>query len=173
MALVRHHLRAFGPAAREDVASWIGAPRPADVQPTLDVLAPDLVTFRDEAGRLLYDDRCAAAGGGGGAAAAVPGLVRQPAAGLRAAVSGRILQEAHRALVIRQGNLQILPTYLVDGMVAGTWRIEAAKREAAVVLQPFEPLTRADRRGLQDEGERLAGFLRPEAAVHGVRFEER
>jgi hypothetical protein len=40
-----------------------------------------------------------------------------------------------------------------------------------VVLQPFESLARADRKGLQDEGERLAAFLRPEVAIHGVRFE--
>ena len=49
--LLRRYLAAFGPATVDDMASWMGVPTPA-VRGVLDV-APR--TFRDEAGRLLYD----------------------------------------------------------------------------------------------------------------------
>ena len=49
--LVRRYLAAFGPATIDDMASWMGVPTPA-IRAVLDV-APR--TFRDEAGRPLYD----------------------------------------------------------------------------------------------------------------------
>ena len=49
--LLRRYLAAFGPATIDDVASWMGVPTPA-IRAVLDE-APR--TFRDEAGRLLYD----------------------------------------------------------------------------------------------------------------------
>ena len=45
-------------------------------------------------------------------------------------------------------------TFLVDGAVAGAWRLE----EGRVVLEPFVPLDAATRRAVEDEGERLAAF---------------
>ena len=55
--LVRRYLAAFGPATIDDMASWIGVPKPA-IRAVLDE-APR--TFRDEAGRLLYDVAASAA----------------------------------------------------------------------------------------------------------------
>jgi Winged helix DNA-binding domain len=104
VTLVRHHLRAFGPAAREDVASWVGASRPVDIQRALDALSPHLVTFRDEAGRLLYD--LAEAPRPGAEVAAPPRYLAWFDSLLLAYAPrfrGRILSPAHRALVIRQG----------------------------------------------------------------------
>ena len=49
--LVRRYLAAFGPATIDDMASWMGVRTPA-IRAVLDE-APR--TFRDEAGRLLYD----------------------------------------------------------------------------------------------------------------------
>jgi hypothetical protein len=47
------------------------------------------------------------------------------------------------------------PTFLVDGFVAGRWRVEGGK----VRTEPFAPLPRRFRRELDDEARRLAGFL--------------
>jgi hypothetical protein len=47
-----------------------------------------------------------------------------------------------------------MPTFLVDGAVAGSWRHEAGQIE----LTPFRTLDRAVLRELRDEGERLAAF---------------
>ena len=49
---------------------------------------------------------------------------------------------------------QSVPTFLVDGAVAGTWRYQRGKVE----LKPFEALGRADRDELEQEGRRLATF---------------
>jgi hypothetical protein len=47
-----------------------------------------------------------------------------------------------------------VPTFLVDGAVAGTWRHESGRIE----LSPFEKLDRAVLRELREESERLAAF---------------
>jgi hypothetical protein len=170
--LVRHHLRAFGPAAAEDVASWIGYVRPARLREVLDAMAPELVRFRDGAGRLLYDLEASPRPS---AEVAAPVRYLSWFDSLLLAYAprfrGRILPEPYRPAVIRTANLQVLATLLVDGMVAGTWEVEAGRRLATLVIRPLARIGRVPRQALEDEGERLVRFLRPEAGSHGVRFE--
>ena len=52
-------------------------------------------------------------------------------------------------------NGDVAQTFLVDGFVAGTWRVE----DGRVVAEPFAPLSRAARREVEDEAERLEAFL--------------
>jgi hypothetical protein len=47
-----------------------------------------------------------------------------------------------------------VPTFLVDGAVAGTWKYDAGRIE----LAPFERLDRSVLRDLGEESERLAAF---------------
>ena len=47
-----------------------------------------------------------------------------------------------------------MPTFLVDGQVAGTWRYERGR----IALEPFHRLPRDARRELDEEAERLAAF---------------
>jgi hypothetical protein len=47
-----------------------------------------------------------------------------------------------------------VPTFLVDGAVAGTWRHEKGRIE----IKPFGDMATKDRRDLDDEAERLAAF---------------
>jgi Winged helix DNA-binding domain len=44
---------------------------------------------------------------------------------------------------------------LVDGFIAGTWRVENGR----VVLEPFAALSRSVQRELEDEAGRLEAFL--------------
>lgn len=67
----------------------------------------------------------------------------------------RVLSEAYRKRIIGM-NGDVAPTFLVDGFVAGIWRIENER----VVVQPFAPLSRAQQREVRDEAERLEAFLR-------------
>jgi Winged helix DNA-binding domain len=169
--VVRRHLRAFGPAGAEDVAGWIGWRTPP-VRAALERLAPDLARFEDEDGRALYDLPDAPRPD-----PETPALPRLLAAfdsvllAYAAKRRERILPNAHRDAVYERRNLQIRPSYLVDGLVAGTWSVEVKRREATLTLRPLERLARATRTELIDEAERLARAVQPQAKAHNVKVE--
>ncbi len=171
--VVRRHLRAFGPAGAEDVAGWIGWRTPP-VREALERLAPDLGRFEDEDGRALYD--LPDAPRPDPETPAPPRLLAAFDSVLLAYASkrrARILPDAHRDAVYERRNLQIRPSYLVDGLVAGTWSIEVKRREATLTLRPLERLARATRTAVVDEAERLATALHPQAKAHNVVVEGR
>ena len=56
-----------------------------------------------------------------------------------------MLPEAYRKTVIKM-NGDVAQTFLVDGVVAGIWRVD----DGRVVLEPFEPLSAAARREIED-----------------------
>jgi hypothetical protein len=164
--VVRRHLRAFGPAGPEDVASWIGWRTPP-VRKALDGLGLD--RFEDEEGRALYD--LPGAPRPEPETPAPPRLLAAFDSALLAYASrrrGRIVPERHRDAVYERRNLRVKPTYLVDGLVAGTWDIEVKRRQATVTLRPLERLSAATRRELADEAERVARAVHPEAKAHAV-----
>jgi hypothetical protein len=66
----------------------------------------------------------------------------------------QILPERYRPVVFDTKTPHSMPTFLVGGQVAGTWRYEGGR----VRLEPFEVLPRAVRRDLEDEAKRLAAF---------------
>lgn len=166
--VLRCHLRAFGPAAAEDVAYWIGWKTPL-VRAALEAFGDELVRFKDEAGRTLYDLPEAPRPDPGVPAPVriLPGFDNVMLA-YDARRRQRILPDAHREAVYVRANLQVLPTFLVDGMIAGTWSSEEKRREATLTLRPFEKLARADHAALTEEAERLVRFSQPEAKAHHV-----
>jgi hypothetical protein len=166
--IVRRHLRAFGPAGPEDVAGWIGWRTPP-VREAFARLDADLERFEDEDGRALYD--LPDAPRPDPETPAPPRLLAAFDSVLLAYATkrrARILPDRHRDAVYERRNLQIRPSYLVDGLVAGTWSIEVKRREATLTLRPLERLARATRSALVDEAERLARALQPQAKGHAV-----
>jgi winged helix DNA-binding protein len=169
-AAIRCHLRAFGPAGADDVADWIGWKTPP-VRAALERLAPGLARFTDEAGRALYD-----LPGAPRPDSDVPAPVRflpefdSVQLAYAARRRQRILPDAHREKVYVRANLRVLPTFLVDGMMAGTWSAEKGRREAVLALQPFERITRPARAAVTEEGERLLRFSQPAAKAFHVVF---
>ena len=148
--MFRRYFAAFGPASRRDLVTWTMMHVP-EIQRALDVL--ELRRFRDEQGRELYDI----------ARAPLPDpetpapirfLPKWDNVLLAFADRTRVLPEKYRKIVIRQ-NGDVAQTFLVDGLVAGTWRVE----DGHVVTEPFERLSPATRRELEDEAERLEAFL--------------
>ncbi|HEX3552300.1 MAG TPA: winged helix DNA-binding domain-containing protein [Thermoanaerobaculia bacterium] len=170
-AVVRRHLRAFGPAAADDVADWIGWKTPP-VRAVLDRLAPELVRFEDAAGRALYDLPAAPRPDPETPAPMrlLPGFdnVMLAYASKR---RQRVLPDEHREKVYVRANLQVLPTFLVDGLIAGTWSVEEKRREATLTLRPFERLARPVRAAVVEEAERLVRFSQPAAKTHRVEVE--
>jgi DNA glycosylase AlkZ-like len=65
-----------------------------------------------------------------------------------------ILPEGHRAKVFSTRTPQSVNTFLVDGVVAGTWRYEKGN----VKLEPFGQLSAPVRRELREEAEGLAAL---------------
>ena len=68
----------------------------------------------------------------------------------------QILPEEHRPRIFNTKMPQSVPTFLVDGAVAGAWRYDAGR----VDLEPFGRLDRATTRALREEAARLARFHR-------------
>jgi hypothetical protein len=166
--VARFHLRAFGPAAAEDLAGWIGW-RPAPIRNLLEGLDRELVRFADEHGRILYDLPDAPRPGPD--TAAPPRLLGAFDSTLLAYAAKRrerILPEALREVVYQKANLQIRPTFLIDGLVAGTWSTDARRGEATLTLCPAGKLTRAARAALSSEGTGLLKALYPDARAYRV-----
>ncbi|MGW0551042.1 winged helix DNA-binding domain-containing protein [Streptomyces altiplanensis] len=164
-ATVLRYLAAFGPASVKDMQTWCGLTR---LRAAFERLRPRLVTFRDERGTELFD---------------LPDAPR-PEADTPAPprflpeYDNLLLSHADRTRVVPveyksrvwTGN-QGLPTFLVDGFVAGIWRLEEEPRSgaAALTVEPFGTLTRAQRAALAQEGEHVLTTL-TSATVRDVRF---
>jgi hypothetical protein len=164
----RRHLRAFGPAAAEDVAGWVGERTPA-VRDLLERLGDSLTRLEDDYGRTLYDLPDAPRPDPGTTVA--PRLLGAFDSTLLAYAPGRrerIIPEPLREVVYQKANLQIRPTFLIDGLVAGTWSLEVRRREAIVTFVPAGKLARAERSALAAEATGLMKALHPGAKAHRV-----
>jgi Winged helix DNA-binding domain len=54
-------------------------------------------------------------------------------------------------------NGDVVQTFLVDGVVAGSWSTE---RSGKIALAPYAPLPRVARREVEEEAARLEAWLR-------------
>jgi len=150
--VIRRYLGGFAPASVREIADWAGIPH-AMLLPMLQRIS--LRHFRDEKGKELVDLPRAPL-----PVAATPGScpllanLGRYVAGARPphADSSRAL----RPLVFNTRTPHSVPTFLVDGAVAGTWRFEGGRVE----LNPFEPIPRSAQREVDDEARRLAAFMR-------------
>lgn len=149
--ILRRYLAAFGPATRRDIMAWSMMHVP-EIQRALDRLEP-LRRFRDEHGRELLDLPRAPLPDAA-APAPVRFLPKWDNVLLAFADRTRVLPERYRKIVIG-ANGDVAQTFLVDGLVAGTWRAEGGRVAAA----PFEPLSRDATRELEEETARLEAFL--------------
>jgi len=148
--IVRAYLRGFGPSTPAEIADWAGLV-PTTVAAALGRL--ELRRFRAEDGAELVDLPRAPLPDPE-TPAPVRFLPTWDASLLVHARRAQILPEEHRPRVFSTKTPQSVPTFLVDGAVAGTWRCEKGK----VLLDPFERLSAATRRELDAEAERLAAF---------------
>ena len=164
--LVRRYLRAFGPAGVTDLQTWSGMPAPA-LKDSLSRLRPELATYRDEGRTELFDLADLALPD---ADTPVPPrfLPEYDNVLLSHRKRTRIVADEHRRQVYLPG-LRVAATILVDGFVAGTWKVSTAKGEATLAVEPFGRLTRADRAALTADAEDLVRFVEPSAKSHAVR----
>ena len=83
----------------------------------------------------------------------------------------RVIADEYRSRVFLSA-ARVRATFLVDGFVRGTWKIERARGTATLVIEPFEQLSREVRLALFEEGERLIRFVEEGAEAFEVRFVE-
>jgi hypothetical protein len=162
--LALRYLVAFGPATPADFQTWSGLGGGAALFARL---GPRLRVFSDERGRALFD------------------VVRAPLPDPDAPAPPRFLPDydnvflahADRARIVAAEDLPrmrvenaFLPPFLVDGFIAGTWKLEQAKERATLLLRPMRRLAARDRAALEAEGEGLLALLAADARRRDVRF---
>ncbi|MFV2114643.1 winged helix DNA-binding domain-containing protein [Micromonospora sp. LOL_025] len=145
-ALVRRYLAAYGPAATADLRAWCGL---AGLPAAVAAIREELVAFRDERGRQLWDLPDAPRPGPD-----TPAPVRFLPAFDNALLGyddrSRIVDDAHRGLSVAGTRV-----VLVDGRVAATWSGTAD----TVLVTPLRRLSRAERAAVIERGRALASFL--------------
>ena len=163
--LVLRYLAAFGPATPADAQAWSGL---GGLREVFESLRPTLVTFRDERKRELFD---------------LPDAPRpdpDTPAPLRFIADfdnlvlshddrTRIMADEHRSRVTTK-NLQVRATFLVDGLVAGTWKSERKRKTAVLLMEPFGAVAKRTRSQLEEEGESLLAFLEEDATEREIRW---
>jgi hypothetical protein len=165
---IERYLTAYGPASVADIAKWLGHPRSPRVKAAIDALGDGIVRSIGHDGRELVDLEELSMPPED-AAAAPRFLSRWDSVLIGYDQRERILPK-RTVKAVAKANGDFLPTFLVDGFVAGLWSIDVTKGAAVLRLEPFEKVSPADRRGLEDEGERLVRFHEPDATRHEVQW---
>ena len=150
--MVLRYLAAFGPASIKDVQAWCGLTR---IRGVVEGLGDELRIFADEDGQELLDTLD---GPLPDPDTPVPPRFLPPFdnAILAHAERSRIIAREDRDTVYRD---RLMRTFLVDGFVAGTWRVDGS----TVHLRPLRRLRREDRLAVTEEATRLGEFVAPES----------
>jgi hypothetical protein len=164
-ALVTRYLAAFGPASARDVQAWSGV---GGMKAVLDGMRENLDVFFDERGRELFD--LPAAPRPSADVPAPPRLLPEfDNLVLAHHDRSRVIADEHRTLVTTK-NLRVRATFLLDGMVRGTWKVESKRKVATLTLEPFDLLLKREQQALEPEAEALLRFVEPDARTWDVRF---
>jgi hypothetical protein len=159
--LVLRYLAAFGPATAADIQTWSWL---TAIRPILERLRPQLRTFRDDAGRELFDVPDAPFPDPE-TLAPVRFLPLYDNVFLSHKDRSRIVDPRHKGGAFLKGFV------LVDGFLRAIWKASRVQGAATLVVRPVEPLGRQDRAEVGEEGERLLDFLHPDAMKHNLTIE--
>ncbi len=165
--LVRRYLYAYGPATPQHFAQWLAAPRGWATE-LFDSLADELQQVEVEGIRawLVAGDTAMPSTAPQGVRllpyfdAYVVGC--QPRELLFPGVAG--------ARALSGGQAGNFPVLLLAGTVAGVWHQRRSGRTLDVTVEPFAPLTPAQRRELDEQVERIGEFLegKPQVTIGTV-----
>jgi Winged helix DNA-binding domain len=157
--IVLRYLRAFGPASVADIRTWSWM---TGLRAVVDRLRPQLRSFRDERGRELLDVE-----DGWLLEEDVPAPVR-----FLPQYDNLFLSHDDRSRINGEMSWGVefgwKGPILVDGGITGAWRVRREKQVATMTIELGRTLTKAERRDLDEEAERLAAFLDPVGARERV-----
>ena len=157
-AMVLRYLGAFGPASARDLSAWSGL---TATGPRLRRLRPRLRVFLDEAGEDLFDLPDAARPTAD--TPAPPRLLPEFDNVLLAhRERARIFDPSRRDAIFSRNGL-VAATVLIDGFVAGTWKLQREGEAARLSIATFRRPDPAQRAALRDQA---ADCLRTFASAH-------
>jgi DNA glycosylase AlkZ-like len=164
--IVLRYLAAFGPATVADVATWC---RLTGLREVVERLRPHLRTFRDDAGRELFD------------------LPDAPRPDADTPAPTRFLPEYDNLLLSHADRSRFVTAsarenvtrvtrrsrgaVLHDGLVAAVWREEREGAQVAIVVSPLVRLTKRAAASIEAEGRRLLRLLAGDAERGDVRVD--
>ena len=168
--LARRYFSAFGPASVEDLVAYVGRGKGGIGiwREAVTTLGDELVELRADDGRVLFDV-VEGPRPGDGAPAPPRLLARWDSLLLSHATKHRerVIADRHRAAVFTK-NADVLPTFLVDGFVAGTWELSRTGDAVAIQMRPFDRLHRGDRAALLAEAERVLALVVPKGTTRTI-----
>ena len=156
---VLRYLAAFGPASVADIRIWSWL---TGLREVVDRLRPRLRTFRDEAGRELFDIE--------------DGLLVDP--DVPAPI--RFLPQYDNIFLSHDDRSRILIEkmtvpdliwrggVLIDGFISGAWRIRREKGRATMTIELVPPVTGAQRVELEEEAARAFAFVADDVETRDV-----
>jgi hypothetical protein len=161
--MLRRYLAAYGPASSADAQVWSGITRLGEV---FDRLRGELLTFRDPAGRELFDLPDAPR----------PHVDTPAPPRFLADYDNLLLSHADRTRFANDGTREALTyrsgpipgTLLVNGRVAGAWHLRTHGNAATVVIGLAVPLTATDEAAVRVEADAMLDFSRGDAAERAV-----
>jgi hypothetical protein len=165
--LATRYLAAFGPATANDFRTWSGLPAAKQI---FDALRPKLTVLRDDRKRELFD-LPKAPRPGDDADVPVRFLPEFDNLLLSYTDKARFVAEPHRSRLTSR-NLLLPATFMIDGMVAGTWTTDTKRQATTLTLVPFAAVAKPARAALEEEAERVARFVEPDARSHAVAWEK-
>jgi hypothetical protein len=158
---VLRYLAAFGPATVSDIRIWSWL---TGLREVVDRLRPRLRTFRDQAGRELFDVE--------------QGVLVDP--DVPAPI--RFLPQYDNIFLSHDDRSRILVErmtipdliwrggVLVDGFVAGAWRIRRERQQATMTIELMTAVTAAQRLEIEEEAARLFAFVAPDMETRAVQI---
>ena len=169
--VARRYLAAFGPATVDDLVAYVGRGK-GGIGPWREAVAAiwdETVELEGADGR-TYLDLADAPRPPEDVPAPARLLARWDSLLLShgSKARQRVIADEHRPAVFSK-NADVLPTFLVDGFVAGTWDLQRADGTAAIELRPLGRFPRGSRDAVVAEAERLLARLAPDATLRDVR----
>jgi hypothetical protein len=164
-SVVLRYLGAFGPATPGDAQVWSGL---TGLRAAFERLRPQLLTFRDEAGRELFDLPEAPRPG-----PEVPAPVR-----FLPVYDNLLLSHRDRSRSVDPRTRSWFATsdsvtygsFLVDGFVAGRWKAGSERDRPTLTVEPLHPLSGSERAEVESEGTAMLRFLHAGSADGEVRL---
>ncbi|MEU4076383.1 hypothetical protein DEJ45_07085 [Streptomyces venezuelae] len=162
---VLRYLGAFGPASVKDMQTWCGLTK---LGPAFERLRSRLLVFQDERGTELFD------------------LPDAPRPDEDTPAPPRFLPEFDNLLLSHADRTRVVPAdlrgrtwtgnqahrvFLLDGFLGGIWHLDEGKGRTTLTIEPFVPVSRAQRASLAAEAERTLRLMTPSGIpyeiVHG------